>query len=286
MSHLDDQFIKPVRNLLEEVEAATGKPVEFEVEKVEKNRRTRIAWVDVAGYLDRVHTLHYLVELTDCRQYLAAHECLHILRVWNAKPEERKVLEASVSELDTAYRDLFGVKNRFFVGKATAINDYTVVDNTLAIRKVSPVRALYDTFFPILNSLQSSVRDLWVDEEIQRRFHATEIEDQQTEFFKEARQHLHREINAKRKAKVTPLAFEIDNATNYAFYRLHCSKYVDAEDIIERDFSLHPEIIRQGERLVALTRMSQRNTYSDETRLVDKWALSLGILNWYHWKFL
>ena len=256
---MNEEFTKPVTDLFKEIEEATGKPV-----KVEKTTELlSYAGVNVAGSLDSSHLFRYRDEKNQYLQFLAAHECLHVLRIWEAGPWERVELDASGKELDNAFRDLFGVSNRFLVE--------------------DPAGAQH-IFRVLLDNLRSSVLDLWVDEEVKRRFKGTEIEAQQREYFSKMRAKLQGGMSPKNQAELPPLAFHNINATNYAFYRLIACQFVDAEDIIDSDFSSHPEIVKHGDQLVALTRRNKLVTFGDDRRLVDKWAISLGMLNWYHWK--
>lgn len=258
---MNEEFTKPVTDLFKEIEDVTGKPV-----KVEKTKELlSYAGVNVAGSLDSSHLFRYRDEKNQYLQFLAAHECLHVLRVCDAAPEERVELDASEDELDNAYRDLFGVKNRFLVENPTGAQHI---------------------FRFLLGDLQSSVLDLWVDEEVKRRFKGTEIEAQQREYFSEMRAKLQGGISPRNQAGLPPLAFHNINATKYAFYRLIACQFVDADDIIENEYSKHPEIVRHGDQLIDLTRRNKLVTFADDRRLVDKWAISLGMLNWYHWKLL
>lgn len=256
---MNEEFTKPVTDLFKEIEEATGKPV-----KVEKTTELlSYAAVNVAGSLDSSHLFRYRDEKNQYLQFLAAHECLHVLRIWEAGPWERVELDASGEELDNAFRDLFGVSNRFLV------DDYVMAA---------------ERFQVVVGDVASSVLDLWVDNEVRRRFHDTDIGAQQQVYYQEMRGVLKKQISPRNEEELGPLAFHIRNVTKYAFYRLMACQFVDADDIIESEYSRHPEIVRHGDRLVEMTRNNKRNSFAEERRLVDKWAISLGMLNWYHWK--
>jgi len=82
-------LIEPVKSILSDVEAATGKPLKF----VEKDDMDSFAAVKIARRSMPAHIIFYRRQHDAIINHLVAHECGHILRMFGV-PEEKRLIPA------------------------------------------------------------------------------------------------------------------------------------------------------------------------------------------------
>ena len=101
------ELIEPVKSILSEVEAATGKPLRF----VEKDELNTFAAVKIARKTMPTHVVFYRAQHDAIINHLVAHECGHILRMFGA-PEEKRLIPAKPKDPRAMLQEIEGDLNR------------------------------------------------------------------------------------------------------------------------------------------------------------------------------
>jgi hypothetical protein len=101
------ELIEPVKSILSEVEAATGKPLRF----VERDELNTFAAVKIARKNMPTHVVFYRKQHDAIINHLVAHECGHILRMFGV-PEEKRLIPAKPREPRTMLQEIEGDLNR------------------------------------------------------------------------------------------------------------------------------------------------------------------------------
>ena len=100
-------LIEPVKSILSDVEAATGKPLKF----VEKDDMDSFAAVKIARRSMPAHIVFYRRQHDVIINHLVAHECGHILRMFGV-PEEKRLIPAKSRDARSMLLEIEGDLNR------------------------------------------------------------------------------------------------------------------------------------------------------------------------------
>jgi len=101
------ELIEPVKSILSEVEAATGKPLKF----VEKDELNTFAAVKIARKAMPTHVIFYRTQHDAIINHLVAHECGHILRMFGV-PEEKRLIPAKPKDARAMLQEIERDLNR------------------------------------------------------------------------------------------------------------------------------------------------------------------------------
>lgn len=135
----------------------------------------------------------------------------------------------------------------------------------------------------ILSKLNSGVLDLWVDSWLFEEYPDSVIHEQRLKYFSMVKTEMAMKISDVNKKDVPDMFFSIVNAMDLAFYRILRHRFVDADFLME-DFRKYPKIIKKAEELAEVTQKSEKSTFVDDVKLIDRWAECLEISDWYHWE--
>jgi hypothetical protein len=248
--------MEPVKSILRDVEAATGKPLKF----VEKSDMKVLAVVKVARRFMPNHIIFYRGQQDAIFNHLVAHECGHILRMFGV-PEEKRLIPAGSRDSGAVFRDIEGD-----LKKISAIISMKELLQMLNIWKNGLIVQL--TNYPPDIMIEKWIYDSYSE---LRPFQLQSLERQKDQ----AIIGLSRNIQ-----KITPAKiYNASNVMNYAFFSIlgdHLKAGL-AEPYRNTPFS------RRGKQLVRLTKKDYLNTYEGDIAMVNRWAEFLGLSKWFDW---
>ncbi len=257
-------LIEPVKVLLEEVESVTHKPVKLQAVSGDSLYGGGQMNVKRAFGHTPAHVIKYVSDI-QTMQYFISHECLHILRIVSVPSANRFTVKDDRATIKNGFRGLFGITHNPFQLPPT-------------------VRTPYDRLrtYIISGTLASGVQDIWVDQEVLRRYTNTEIVKELIEAYRAWKPRLLNDLNMDRSI-FADKCFEVINASNWAQCRFVRSKFIEEDPYILDCFKQYPEIIALGDELIEATLRNPLNNYQDDINLIDEWASILGLLSCYFW---
>jgi hypothetical protein len=254
------QLIDPVHTILELVEERTGRKIEF----IEKKDLQVSAELKVAEGDGRVHRLFYRTDHTDEVNYLVAHQCGHVLRLFGAREgrrfipiANRKTMMSYLLEMD---EDLGRLSKVFGPEKVRKLVFLWYEGVVFQVTRMPPDimvdRWLYDEY-PVLRPMQLS--------SLRRQIRAAVLG-------------LSPDMR-----KVTPSkVYYASNVMNYVYFKV-------LEDHFRLDLvaPYHKTVfLFDGQSLVRLTERGYVNTHEGDRAMIDEWARRLQLTAWFEWKHL
>jgi len=257
-------LLEPVLQLLEEVKSQTGKPVRIKKVAAECLYGGGEINVERAFGKKLAHLITHIENLQQA-QWKISHECLHILRITSVPIEDRLILNDDPETVANGFRILFGMDNPYN-RKEVPVSEFN---------KWNSNRLLI-----LSGLLASGIQDLWVDQEIQRRYSETQICGEMFEAYQvwsETRLRNDLELDTFDKC------YEILNAVNWATLNLGRSDYLARKIDALALFDQHPPVISLGDKLIFAVRKRTLDSYKDDMDIIDEWASILGIRSCYFW---
>jgi len=259
-------LIEPVKQLIQEVENATGKPVEFK--EVSSDRLYGGGSMNVTRAFGKTpaHIIRHVHDVT-FPQFFVSHECLHILRITSVPVDQRLTIKDNPKTVKNGFRILFGVTHDPFQIPKSAFATY------------NELRGLI-----LSGTLSSGIQDLWVDQEILRRYPDTLISEELFEAYQEwSETKLNDDLNLD-KSIFSDKCFEIINATNWGTLNIARSGFIQDSSKALALFDSHPDIVSLGHQLVDVVQKHSLSSYKNDMDIIDEWATILGIRSCYFWR--
>jgi len=250
------ELIGPVKSILNEVEATTGKPLRF----VEKEDMDVFATVKMARRSMPAHIVYYRRQHDFIINHLVAHECGHILRMFGV-PEEKRLIPAKTRDDRAVLQEIERDLKR--------------------ISAVVPMRELVQVVGTWRNGLVMQLTSYPPDIMIEKW-----IYDGYPELRPYQLQSLERQNNQALKGisrnvqLVTPSKiYNSSNIMNYTFFNILGShtKVDLAKPYRNTPFS------KKGKQLIKLTEKDYVNTYEGDISMINRWAEFLGLSKWFEW---
>lgn len=248
--------MEPVKSILREVEAATGKPLKF----VEKDDMEVFAVVKIARRSMPAHIVFYRGQHDAIINHLVAHECGHIQRMFGV-PEEKRLIPAGSRDTRAVLREIEG--------------DLKRISAIIPMRELLQMVNIWKN--GLIMQLSSYPPDIMIEKWIYdgypelRSYQLQSLERQKNQ----ALRGLSRNVQ-----KVTPAKiYNASNIMNYAFFTIlgdHL-KVGLAEPYRNTPFS------RKGKQLIRLTKKDYLNTYEGDIAMVNRWAEFLELSKWFEW---
>ena len=251
-------LIDSVNRIFDEVKSLTGKGVQL----IEKSDLDTYASVKIARKGMPDHLMYYKREHTGIMNHLIAHECGHILRIYDVGPENRlipftndelklkalKDIEPEIQKLSQImpFEGLVQVANMWYAG---TIKQLTNFPSDIMIEKW-----IYDEY-PDLRPYQSQYMK---------------------KQYSEAVQALSGQVERMSPRKI----LKASNSMNYAFFHLLGTHFRDDYYLRRYDRSAYASI---GNELILLQQESE-NTYKGDIDTVNKWAEALKLSHWFAWR--
>jgi len=246
-----------LRTILDEVRQVTGKNVEF----IQKTDLPSFAMAKLARRSMPRHLVLYTTDREPFINYMFAHECGHILRMFRVPEEKRLIPMWNEQMIEIARREFMDELPELvqLLGKDKFIHVTHNWHNEL-IRKVTNLasdlmieRWLYDDFQDLRNE-QRQAYDWWA---------------------KDAEEGLSSE-----NLKMVPhKAWESTNTMDYVFFKL-LDKHIQSTYLTAYQGT---EFAEKGNLLADLTERTYQNDYEGDIRMVNEWAKFLGLTEWFGW---
>lgn len=250
------ELIETVKSILNDVDAATGKPLKF----VEKNDMDVFASVKIARRSMPAHIVFYRREHDKIINHLVAHECGHILRMFGVA-EERRLIPASSRDDRAVLQEIEGDLKK--------------------ISRMIPMGELAKMVGILRNGLVMQLTNYPPDIMIEKW-----IYDSYPELRPYQLQSLERQNNQALKCisrnvkMVTPVKiYNSSNIMNYAFFNI-LGSHIKAD--LARPYHNTP-FSKKGKQLIGLTEKDYVNTYEGDMSMINKWAEFLGLSKWFDW---
>jgi len=250
-------LIGPVHEILEKVKQSTSKEIQFvERDELPTYAALRMARADMPSHIILVKREH-----DEIINHLIAHECGHILRVFEVPEEKRLIartndpiklnalsqIEGEIKELSAVlpFDRLAQVVNLWYNGTLRQVTNFPA---DIMIEKW-----LYDNY-PGL-----------------RGYQLTSIGKQQQEALSGL---------AGEAEKISPPTFiNLSNIMNYAFFRILGLHF--GTNFVKPFTNM--KYLEKGKKLASLTDEGYIDNHEGDIEMVNKWAQFLGISNWFEW---
>jgi hypothetical protein len=247
-----------INQIFAQVKSITGK----EVQLVEKKDLSTYASIKIARKSMPVHVMYFKPGQAGIMNHLIAHECGHILRIFEAEPEHRLV---------PFHNDQFKMK---------ALKD--IEPEIQRLSKMIPFDRLVQIaniwYTGMIKQLTNFPSDIMIEQWIYDKY--PDLRPYQTQNlvkqYDEAVQALAGQVE-----KLTPVKIlKASNGMNYAFFNT-LGVYFNNPYFMKRyDKSNYVDI---GNQLILLQKESE-NSYIGDVDTVNKWASVLQMFDWFDWR--
>lgn len=246
-----------MKDILQKVENVSGKPIKF----VEKRGMVMPVIAKVAVRDMDAH-LFYLDRIQDELTYHAiAHECVHILRLFETKPENRLVPMASTQMRHQAFEEME--------------DDLQQLENSTSVENLNNMKSLwYDS---IIRQVSNYPADIRVEKWLFRYY--PELRPLQIRTIRKQADAAAGALKPEVCALTPKKIYDCSNAMNYAYLHLQGSLF-ETELIAPFRGS---EYEKEGKKLAAITRDHAQDNHEGDVALIQLWADFLGISGWFAW---
>lgn len=251
------EFLEPVLQILEKIKSESGK----EVLLVENNEMAAYVEAKIAGEGDENHYISFSPKGGDMINHTVAAKALQILRVCKTPSEERKTAVAYQEHLNTARMSIaLEVEKKPHL--QIAMNDHHMTSTWI---------------LSLINQLISQPASINVEREIYesypelKEFQRASIEAQ----FNDFNLTLSKEVE-----QLSPsIIYNSSAIMNYVYLR-------HMDDILGTDYISRLNYIvkkSRSEKLYNYTRDNLKDNVISDMEMIDYWAETLGIKDWYLW---
>jgi hypothetical protein len=253
------ELMESVRSILSQVRELTGKDFRF----IEKNDlQGSHASVKIARRSMPEHLIFYRGVHDNLINHLVAHECGHILRLFRAPPEKRKMVATNETTRAKAMGELASEIDR--------------IRGLLDGRDVTDIAALW--YQGIVRQMDSQPADTMIEKWLYDDYpELRPIQDLSLKKqMRESLQVLLEQVRIATPAKV----YDANCTMNYAYFKL-LSEFANLP--LHSSFK-DSRYQARGEELYELTRNKHENNYEGDLAMTNKWAEFLGLTGWFDWR--
>lgn len=251
------ELIRSVHDILEKVKEITNKKVEF----IENNDLSTYAAIKMARRNMPAHLIFHKREHNELVNHLIAHECGHILRMFDV-PEERRLIPTSNQEI-----------------KGIALNE--MQDEIKGLSKILPLERLAQIINLWFNGTVRQVTNFPPDIMIEKWLYDEYPELRPFQLRSLQKQHQEAIAGLKDDVRqITPSKIlDASNIMNYAFFRI-IGLYIKTNFLTPYNQTAY---VRRGKGLAEYTEKNYTNDYEGDLKMIDYWARYLGLSNWFAW---
>lgn len=249
--------MEPVYNILEKVKKITGKNVEF----IEKSDIGSYAKVKIARKNMPSHIIYYVPEYSEQINHLIAHECGHIIRIFEA-PEEKRILPFTNDELKR---------------KALKQIEGEILELSKNINENQLIELVNYLYSGLISQLTNQPPDIMIEKWIYdahptlRQIQKIVIEKQRDESI----QALKPEV-----CLISPRTiYDASNIMNYVFFRL-LGFHFKQNYIMPYN---NTPYLDKGKELASITQIEYNNSCEGDIKMINRWAEYLGVKGWFEW---
>jgi len=250
-------LLDDVRTIILSVEELTGKSVKF----VKLEDIVHYAGIKIARSDDNYHQMYYKDEHNDILQHLIAHECCHVLRIFQADPSERVVPATDKSTQMIAYKEM----QSEISGLSKSIPE-NLLGEQLNLWYHGIVRQL--TNFPADYMIECYLYDNYPS------LRAVQLKSLQKQLI-DSKSGL---LNAIRR-NTPSLIYSSSNIMNYTFFRL-IGLHIKFN--LTKPYS-SSEFLTSGKQLASYTSKNYNNSFSGDVSMTNYWAKYFKLYKWFRW---
>ncbi len=254
---MDTNLMRTVRDLTVKVEAVSGKKVKL----VEKRGLATPVSVKLANENVPVHTFYIDRSQSAALYHAIAHECVHILRLYEAPPEKRIVPMSTSQMRFAALKDIEP--------------DLIKLRSEYAIEKVASMSHFW--FNSIVRQLTNYPLDVAIEQWLYKFY--PEIRPVQMDVLKK-----------KLEDATGVLSDEVKALTPEKIYVASCTMHYAYFDILGRYLEIdllgafqNVQEAEEGRKLASLTLDRKKDDYETDVEMIQLWANFLGFENWFAW---
>jgi len=245
------------KEILKNVEELTNKKFKF----IHNNEITSHAKLKMARANMENHIVYYRKGASQSIDHIIAHECGHIIRLFEASPSERLIPFLSSKNFESAMSDMRA--------------DIETISKVISKSKVEHLSEML--FKGVIMQLTNQPVDLKIEEWIYneypglREFQKLSFQSQ----LKEALGGLNKDVKAITPSKI----YEASHSMNYAYFNALAKKTKFDLDSAYDNF----EFEDKGRLLIEIMGKYEDN-FDGDVRRIDDWAKILNLSSWYEWK--
>jgi tetratricopeptide (TPR) repeat protein len=248
---------EPVRTILEQVRELTGKGFRF----IEKNDLPgHDASVKMARRSMPEHLIFYKAAHDDIVNHYIAHECGHILRLFRAAPEKRKMVGTNQATRAKAMSEIASEIDR--------------IRSLLKGQDLGEVTSMW--YQGIVRQVDNQPADTMIEKWLYEGY--PDLRPQQAVSLKKqmrmSLQALTEDVRRLSPAKI----YDANCTMNYTYFKL-LGEFTDLP--LHGGFKSSRYRAR-GEELYKLTRDTREDSYEGDLAMTDRWAEFLGLTGWFY----
>jgi len=254
---MDLELIPETKEILKNVEELTKKKFKFiPNSKITSHAKLKIARNDMEN-----HIVYYKEGASQSINHIIAHECGHIIRIYEAAPSERLIPYFSSKNFEYALED--------------SSED---IENISKIIHKAKLNQLIEMLFKgLVMQLTNQPVDLKIEEWLYNRYPGLR-EFQKISFqsqLQEALGGLNKDVRAITPSKI----YEASHSMNYAYFNVLAKKTKFDFDSIYDNF----EFENKGRSLIEIMG-KYGNNFDGDLKRINDWANILNLSHWYEWK--
>ncbi|MCB9512304.1 MAG: hypothetical protein H6695_19145 [Deferribacteres bacterium] len=248
---------KCLQDIIRKVEKISAKKVRL----VEKRGMNMPVIVKVARPEVPAHLLYFDPTHGDISYHSIAHECVHILRLFEAEPGKR-IVPIATSEM----RD-----------KALEMIEAEIEETAIELTD-DMARKMQDFWYDsIIRQLSNYPVDIRIEQWLYKYY--PELRPVQSKAIKMQADAAAGSLKDEVQDLTPPMIYEAANVMNYA-YLTTLGKFL--ETAIDLPFRAS-QFAEEGKKLVAITDDSDRDDHEGDVEMIQHWADFLGLSDWFAW---
>jgi len=254
---MDLELIPETKEILKKVENLTKKKFKF----IHNNEITSHAKLKMARADMENHIVYYKEGASQSIDHIIAHECGHIIRIYEAVPSERLIPLLSSKNFESAISDMRA--------------DIETISKVMSKPKIEHLSEML--FKGVIMQLTNQPVDLKIKEWIYNGYPGLRV-FQELSF----KSQLHEAIGGldEKIRSITPSKiYEASHSMNYAYFNVLAKKTKFDLDSAYDNF----EFEEKGKSLIEIMDKYENNFDGDLKRIND-WANILNLSSWYEWK--
>lgn len=251
------ELIPETKEILEKVESLTEKRFKF----IPNNEITSHAKLKMARKDMENHIVYYKEGASQSINHIIAHECGHIIRLFEASPSKRLIPFLSSKNFESTMSDM-----------------RADIENISKVMPKSKVEKLIEMLFKgLVMQLTNQPVDLKIEEWIYNEYPGLR-EFQKISFQSQLHEALGGLIEDVR--KITPSKiYEASHSMNYAYFNALAKKTKFDLDSAYNNF----EFEDKGKLLIEIMG-KYKNNFDGDLKRINDWANILNLSSWYEWK--
>jgi len=251
------ELISETKEILNDVEELTKKKFKFiPNSKITSHAKLKMAREDMEN-----HIVYYKAGVDQRINHIIAHECGHIIRIYEAPPSERLIPYFSSKNFEYALED--------------SSED---IDNISKIIHKSKLNQLIEMLFKgLVMQLTNQPIDLKIEEWIYNGYPS--LREYQKLSFKSQLHEALGGLNEKIRSITPSKVYEVSHSMNYAYFNVLSEKTNFELDSAYGNF----EFENKGRSLIEIMEKYENN-FDGDVKRIDDWAKILNLSSWYEWK--